>query len=465
MLALVQCASQSLHTQLQLRQVAMQHALQCARLAARVPSRKLLDAAARCAWNAAWHLVSVAAARGIFVEQLKELCSIFTATGMTDGALQADLNALLCMCLLSSGQGDHALQLTTSATRACPPDGQERLWAWHIQAACASSGGNSVPEAAMSRIGSQPSAFQAAAWLAVAQGCTAPDAQHASLQRCLHAAAAQPALAAQYHMHWAEWLLRTDARMARRDAARDALVYAFKLLTTLDTAGSSDAARHTRPLQQADVGASLAPAVQEPPRQALAVPELFLMVRILLLRALAASDSSEELDWLRVSQHYATRILRGHLRATCKRDPENDDGGRKAALQLPQRSHEWLAFAPPECVVGSTHEVGEPLAISARSVPHVEEVQKLLSALADRLQSAGCTLDVLPLHWLQCCLSHQLQGSEASSACLLEIAVAVKEYGADGTAQKCIDAAGAPTSIASIMHNCSNSFVDRVVVE
>ena len=443
----------------------MQHALRCARLAVSVPSRELLDAAARCAWNAAWHLVSVAAARGIFVEQLKELCSIMNAVGTMDGALQADINALLCMCLLSSGQGAQALQVTTSATRACPPDGQERLWAWHVQAACGNSGGHSVLEAAMSRIGSQPSAFQAAAWLAVAQGCSAPDAQHAALQRCLHAAAAQPALAAQYHMHWAEWLLRTDARMARRDAARDALVYAFKLLTTLDTADSSDAARRIQAVQQADVGVSLESRVQEWPQQALAVPELFLMVRVSLLRALAASDGGEELDWLRVSQHYATRILRGHLCATCKRDPENDDGGQEAASQLPQRPYEWLAFAPPECVVGSAHEVGAPLAISARSVPHVEEVQQLLSALADRLRSAGCTLDALPLRWLQCCLAHRLQGSEASSACLLEIAVAVEAHGADGTAQKCIDAAGAPTSFASLMHICCNSCVDRVVVE
>ena len=441
LLALIDSHHQSLATQLKLRHAALEHTLQCARKAKKVPAPALLASAAQCGWNAAWQLLQAPAARGTFVAQLSELCSICNEYSLPNSKLQADLNALLSMCLIYTGQSQAAFDQSGHALSATLSEGQSQLRAWRIKAAAAV--GDIDQEAAMTRVGSLSSDAQAAAWLTLAQSSRTELGQQAALQQCLHAASGKPTLLATCHMQWAEWLLRVDVSMARREAALDALMYAFKLLTSQHV---SLAAQAPATVQSGASNNVQVMHKQQHDQWSLNVVNLALLVRVALIRALASIDGLERLDWLRAAQHYAVQTLH-----TLAGSPEQSSVSRSVAdstghpvgdtssqcnSQLPQQPHMWLEYTM------TSEELHALVSTRMAQMSRYESLQQQLDVLIAQLQQFFCPLEALPIRWLQIVLAQTHQQTSDRSARLLHLAADLTELSAHTTAQNVVDLAG-----------------------
>jgi hypothetical protein len=410
----------------------------------------------QCAWSASWCLANVPAARGALVSQLQDLCSAVNSTGTTNAALQADVNALLCMCLVASGESGRAVEHSTRALLACPAEGQDRLWAWRIQAATLTTTTNSSDVvSAMGHVGSYPVHFQAAAWLGLTQCSSSQAAQHAALARCLHAAAGKPDLAARYHAEWAEWLLKSDSAMVWRSAACDALAYAFKLLITLDCPSTRPYAEamafksHANSSQMDSSGVAVgAESIGSNSGKfdlKLGVLELELLVRVSLLRALAAEDQAEDLDWLHAAQHYAVRMLRTCFLAPCTSDTADTVVPVTADIKLPELPHEWLTFQLTDRLISLLDKAKESpslIALTHGTVLQYDRTQQCLDLLVEKLQRHGCMLECVPLRWLQYVCTRQLKGVADASVFLMEASLLLKQLGSVEAASQCLVAAG-----------------------
>lgn len=444
-LAIVSPTSQTLATQLQLHQRAMQHAGDCAHLAAFAVSPALTDAALRCALSASVRIAAVPAARALLVDQLTVLCRTANSTGTTDPHLQSEANALLCMCTMSVGRTGAAVKHATQATQACPAIGQGRLWAWKIHASAAD--GKLDPAETMGRIGSYPGSFQAASWLALAQSSAAEPQQHEALVHSLHAAGVRPELAARYHAEWAEWLINSDSDLCHQRAIQEALHQAIRLLLSVDTSASATTSMAAEGGN--DAASSLEARAAERRQDVsagLGVSELLLLVHTCLLQACVADSKAMRVDWLRSAVHYVERcalcVLNDAFQLQAWSDAQN------AALQpeLPEKVNDWLEFSPSpdmHTVLNAARASKSVYSISHFTVPQFERALRTLDMLQTKLHRASCAVSCLPVVWLQYLLARQLRGNEEASTYALQAAVLLRDVGCHAASSQCITAAGA----------------------
>ena len=402
--------AQQLGTQLQLRQLALQHSLRATRLASLVAAPALLESAAGCAWDACSGLVTLESARAAFVPAVHDVCKVLLASGAKLGPNAAHLAALVCACFVAAGSYQQAIGWSAQALHMGTAAAHKQLWFWRARAIALLAGPDAqrMPTG-MHKLGGYCSSTQAEVWLALAQSSSSAAIRHEALAQALHAAECSAATGARIHLVASELRLRNATTTKQRTAVQ----------------------------QQLSALAHKLSACEGSPRQR--VGDSALLLHTACLQAVAAVQQAEELEALRAAGRYAAAALGDMLSKV-------SDETCTTGSQLPQTPQGWAGF-DFTALVQQLAALGGAEAASPADTSADRSCQ-LASFAALRLQARGEPLHSIPLLCLQAAWLAPRFGQVATSALLLTLSHTLSGVGAEDAAAACFAGAGAIASAA-----------------